>query len=128
LVLHHGAVGGSDWPVTSMNPLEAIQIGLTRRDPAAGSGPAWLPEQTVSLDTLLAAYTRHGAFAAFQEKTTGSIEVGKAADLAVLERDLAQVPAHEIRKVKVLRTFVEGKETFNLAGRESAGGATPPGK
>jgi predicted amidohydrolase YtcJ len=105
-------VGGSDWPVTSMNPLEAIQIGITRRDPAAGPGPAWLPEQAVDLDTLLAAYTIRGAFAAFQEKTTGSIKVGKAADLTVLDRDLAQVPAHEIARVKVLRTFVEGKEVF----------------
>ena len=101
-------VGGSDWPVSSMNPLEAIQIGITRRDPAAGPGPAWLPEHTVDLDTLLAAYTIRGAFAAFQEKTTGSIEVGKLADLAVLDKDLAQVPAHEIARVKVVRTFVEG--------------------
>lgn len=81
-------VGGSDWPVSSMNPLEAIQIGITRRDPAAGSGPAWLPEHTVDLDILLAAYTIQGAFAAFQEKATGSIEVGKRADLVVLDKNL----------------------------------------
>lgn len=105
-------VGGSDWPVTSMYPPAAIQIGITRRDPAAGPGPAWLPEQTVDLSTLLAAYTLRGAFAAFQEKTTGSIEVGKAADLTVLDRNLFKVPAHEIARVKVLRTFVEGKEVF----------------
>jgi len=107
-------VGGSDWPVTSMHPLAAIQIGITRRDPAAGPGPAWLPEQTVDLRTMLAAYTIRGAFAAFQEKTTGSIEVGKAADLAVLDHDLFKVPAHEISRVKVLRTFVDGKEVFRL--------------
>ena len=101
-------VGGSDWPVTSMNPLEAIQIGITRRDPAAGPGPAWLPEHIVDLHTLLAAYTIQGAFAAFHEKATGSIEVGKLADLVVLDKDLTQVPAHEIARVKVVRTFVEG--------------------
>lgn len=105
-------VGGSDWPVSSMNPLEAIQIGITRRDPAAGPGPAWLSEHTVDLDTLLAAYTIRGAFAAFQEKTTGSIEVGKLADLVVLDKDLTQVPAHEIARVKVVRTFVEGRGTW----------------
>ncbi|HBL26285.1 MAG TPA: amidohydrolase [Acidobacteria bacterium] len=105
-------VGGSDWPVSSMNPLEAIQVGLTRRDPGSGSGPAWLPEQTVDLDTLLAAYTLRGAFAAFQEATTGSLEVGKAADLIVLDRDLTRSPPHEIAKVRVLRTFIDGQEAF----------------
>jgi hypothetical protein len=108
-------VGGSDWPVTSMNVPAAMQIGITRRDPGAGPGPAWLPEQTVDLQTLLEAYTIRGAFAAFQEKTTGSIEVGKAADLTVLDRDLFKTPAHEIVRVKVLRTFVDGKEVFRAA-------------
>lgn len=105
-------VGGSDWPVTSMYPPAAIQIGITRRDPAAGPGPAWLPEHTVDLQTLLAAYTIQGAFAAFQEKTTGSIEAGKLADLVVLDKDITQVPAHEIAGVKVVRTFMEGKEVW----------------
>ncbi len=80
-------VGGSDWPVTSMNPLDAIQVAVTRRGPEEGRGLAWLPEETVDLPTMLAAYTIHGAFVNFQEHETGSIEVGKAADLFVFDPD-----------------------------------------
>ncbi len=103
---------GSDWPVTSLNPLDAIQVGVTRRDPAAGPGPAWLPDQLVDRDAMLACYTRNGAFANFEESATGTIETGKAADLIVLDRDPFTVPAAEIAKLRVLLTLVDGQETW----------------
>jgi predicted amidohydrolase YtcJ len=105
-------VGGSDWYVTTMNPLEAIQVALTRRVPNTGAGPAWIPEEVVDLPTMLAAYTINGAYGLFQEHETGSLEVGKAADLVVLDRNLFEIPAHEIGKAKVLLTLLEGKEVY----------------
>lgn len=108
-------VGGSDWSVTSMNPLDAIQVAVTRRGLKDGPGQAWLPQETVDLSLMLAAYTINGAYVNFQEKETGSIEVGKAADLIVLDRNLFDVPRHEIHQVKVLLTVLEGKEVYRDA-------------
>jgi hypothetical protein len=103
---------GSDWPVSSMNPLEAIEVALTRRDPTAGPGPAWIPEERADLATLLAAYTIGGAWAAYRERESGSIEVGKRADLLVIERNLFELPAREIGETRVLRTYFEGREVY----------------
>jgi predicted amidohydrolase YtcJ len=103
---------GSDWPVSSMNPLEAIQTAVTRRGHETGPGPAWIPEETVDLPQMLAGYTINGAFVNFQETDTGSIEVGKAADLIVLDRNLFEIPTHEIHLAKVLFTFLLGKEVY----------------
>jgi predicted amidohydrolase YtcJ len=105
-------VGGSDWSVTSMNPLQAIEVGLTRRAPGSGPGPAWIPEERATLSAMLAAYTINGAWLQRAEAERGSIEVGKLADLVVLERNLFDVPPHEISRVKVVKTLLEGKDRF----------------
>ena len=109
-----GAVvaAGSDWTVSSMNPLEAIQVALTRRGPTDSAGPAWIPEEVVDLTTMLKAYTVNGAYAAFEEKTNGTLEVGKAADLIVLDRDLYRIPVTEIHSAKVLLTVMDGKTVY----------------
>jgi predicted amidohydrolase YtcJ len=109
-----GAViaGGSDWSVSSMNPLEAIQVAVTRRDPAAGPGEAWIPEERVDLATMLRAYTVNGAWLSHEEKWRGSLETGKAADLIVLDRDLFAIPASEIGRARVLLTLLDGREVF----------------
>jgi predicted amidohydrolase YtcJ len=106
---------GSDWPVTSMNPLLAIEVALTRQDPAGGGdGTLTLNEnERVDLDTMLAAFTIQGAWLMRQEKEQGSLEVGKRADLVVLERDLSTIPANEIGEVRVTRTIVGGKTVFD---------------
>lgn len=106
---------GSDWSVTSMNPLDAIQIAITRRGLKEAPGPAWLPDETVDLPLMLASYTINGAFLSFEETETGSIEVGKAADLIVLDRNLFEVAPHEIHNAKVLLTLLEGQEVFRDA-------------
>jgi predicted amidohydrolase YtcJ len=109
-------VCGSDWSVSSMNPLEAIQVAVTRRDPSLASGPAWIPEEVVDLQTMLAGYTINGAYVMFQERETGSVEVGKAADLVVLDRNLFETPPAEIRQAKVLLTLLEGREVYRDPG------------
>lgn len=103
---------GSDWSVSSINPLDAIQTAITRRGLEEGPGPAWIAEETVDLATMIACYTVNGAYVSFQEAEVGSIEVGKAADLAVIDRNLFDIPVQEIHKAKVLLTLLAGKEVF----------------
>lgn len=113
-VARTGAIiaGGSDWSVSSANPLEAIQVAMTRRDPEAPAGPAWIPEEVVDLPTMLAAYTIHGAYLSHEENVRGSIAPGKIADLIVLDRNLFKIPVPEIHAARVLLTFFEGREIY----------------
>jgi predicted amidohydrolase YtcJ len=102
-------INGSDWPVDTLNPFPTMQIALTRQSidglPAAG----FYPDQKLTLEELLAGYTRNGAYAEFMETKVGSLERGKLADLIVLSQDLFQVPASSVGKTKVLLTVVGGK-------------------
>jgi predicted amidohydrolase YtcJ len=104
--------GGSDWSVSSMNPLKAIEVAVRRQDPDAPAGEPFLPEERIALPEAIAAYTIAGAYAAFEEKETGSLEAGKAADLIVLDRNLFEIPPGQISEVKVLLTLLEGKSVF----------------
>lgn len=110
----HGVVvvGGSDWSVTSINPLPAIQVGVTRIDPDQTDATPLLPEQAMSLPAMLAAYTINGAYGMHQEEQTGSLEVGKFADLVILEKNLFAIPVEEIGKVRVVRTILGGKTVY----------------
>jgi predicted amidohydrolase YtcJ len=105
-------VGGSDWSVSSMNPLEAIQVAMTRRAPDDPPGDVWIPEERVDLETMLRAYTINGAWLSHEERARGSLEPGKAADIIVLDRDLFKTPASEVSRAKVLLTLIEGREVF----------------
>jgi predicted amidohydrolase YtcJ len=104
--------GGSDWSVSTINPLPAIEVAITRRSPDAEAGPAWLPDERTDLPTMLAAYTIGSAWASFRERETGSIEAGKRADLVVLDRNLFDVPVAEISDAKVLLTLFGGDEVY----------------
>jgi predicted amidohydrolase YtcJ len=99
-----------------MNPLDGIEVAVTHREPSKGPGPAWLPEERIDLPDAIAGYTIRGAYLDFTEKETGSIEVGKAADLIVLDRNLFEIPPSQIHEAKVLWTLLEGKEVFRAAG------------
>ena len=105
-------VFGSDWPVTTINPLEIIQVAITRRDAFSGPGPAWIPEERIGLAPALAASTIQGAYLDFRDRETGSIEVGKAADLILLDRNLFDVPPHQIHQAKLRMTLVDGVAVF----------------
>lgn len=106
---------GSDYAVTiPCDPLRAIQIGITRSVPGVSDPREVLwPEERATLDQMIASFTGNGAYANFIEDTTGSIEVGKAADLIVLDHNLFSVPAGEIGQVKVVLTFFAGKLVFS---------------
>lgn len=103
---------GSDWSVSSLDPIEGLQVAVTRRDPDEGPGPAWLPDDRVTAAEALMAYTRGGAYEAFQEREVGTLAPGYAADLVVLARDPLAVPAHEIREAKVQLTMLAGAPIY----------------
>ena len=113
-VARTGAViaGGSDWSVSSMNPLEAIEVAMTRRGPDDPPGEPWIPEERTGLETMLRAYTVNGAWLSRDEKTRGTLALGQAADIIVLDRDLFAVPAHEISRIKVLWTLLDGRTVY----------------
>jgi predicted amidohydrolase YtcJ len=103
---------GSDWSVSSPNPLEGIQVALTRQAPKAPRTPPLLPEQAIDLPTALAAYTIGAAQANGFAQDTGSLEAGKAADLIVLSANLFALPPDQIATARVLLTLVEGHPVF----------------
>jgi predicted amidohydrolase YtcJ len=106
---------GSDWSVSSLNPLEAIQVAMTRQGLEEPKRAPMVPEEAIDLATGLAGYTIGSAYANSLEKETGSIEVGKAADLIVIGKNLFDVPANEIAKQKVLLTLVDGQPVYRAS-------------
>jgi predicted amidohydrolase YtcJ len=115
---------GTDWPGTSaseypINPMLGLYAAVTRQtltgEPAAG----WFPEQRITIQDAIRAYTLNTAYANFEEKTKGSIEVGKLADMVVLTKNLLQVSPREILDAQVTLTIVEGKVVYDsrTAGR-----------
>lgn len=109
--------GGSDWSVSSVNPLDAIQVAVTRLALTAPAGtPAWLPDERLDVPTALAAYTIGGAYVSFEERDSGSLEVGKFADLIVLDQKLFALAPERIHDVRVQWTLLEGREVYRAPG------------
>jgi predicted amidohydrolase YtcJ len=104
----------SDYPVSPPpDPLLAIQRGALRRDPLLpqSSSELW-PEEAVTVEQLIAAFTINGAYANFLEDETGSLEVGKSADLVVLSENILELPAERISEAEVLLTLFRGEPVF----------------
>ena len=104
-------VGGSDWDVSSYNPFCAFQTAVTRRGGKRDKKPLNIDER-IPLTTAVDAYTINAAFALKQEATTGSLEVGKRADLVVLDRDIFTVDPDTIGDTKVLMTYLDGRLVY----------------
>jgi predicted amidohydrolase YtcJ len=102
---------GADWSVASANPLEGIEVALTRQAPG-GDRPPLLPGERINLAQALHAYTLDVAYVNHMDKETGSLAVGKSADLVVLDRNLFETPVREIHSAKVLMTMFQGREVF----------------
>ena len=101
--------GGSDWPVTTANPLLEMEVAITRTDTDDRDGPALFPEERLTLDQALTAFTLGSAYVNHSEGDTGSIEVGKRADLAVLDRDIRAPDAGPLGEARVVATLVAGR-------------------
>jgi predicted amidohydrolase YtcJ len=102
---------GSDWPSTSMNPLDGIEVAVTRA-PLGGGKAARQPEERINLAAIIAAYTKNAAWAAREDRIDGSLEAGKAADLIVLDRNLFHVNASTLHKTRVLLTLLDGQPVY----------------
>jgi predicted amidohydrolase YtcJ len=105
---------GSDWPVAPATPLEGIYAAVTRRTLDDKNPDGWVPEQKITVEEALRAYTKDAAYASFEEDIKGTLEPGKLADFVVLDRDLTAVDPVEIRDIKVVQTYVGGKKVFDL--------------
>jgi predicted amidohydrolase YtcJ len=118
---------GSDWPVVTLNPWPGVQNALTRQTTEGNPPGGFVPKERISLEDAIRGYTLGAAFAGHREKTEGSLEPGKVADLIVLARDLFRIEPTEIEKTEVLLTMVGGKVVYqspnwNVASSHSAEG------
>ena len=108
---------GSDWSVSSPDPIEEMHVAVNRQAPASylyggESGDVFLPEERIDLATAIAGFTINAAYVNHLDDVTGSIEVGKFADLAVVDRNLFAHPVEEIHKGTVQATYVQGERVY----------------
>jgi predicted amidohydrolase YtcJ/beta-lactamase class A len=105
-------VFGSDWFVAPLSPILGIHAAVTRQT-IDGKNPAgWVPEEKISVDEAVRAYTAGAAYAEFAEKNKGTLEIGKLADVVVLSQDIFKIKADEIQKTKVTHTIVGGRVVY----------------
>jgi len=110
-LLESGAVlaFGSDWTVAPLNPMEGLKAAVTRQTLDGKHPNGWHPEQKLTLDEAIRAFTVGSAYAEFAENVKGTIAPGKLADLVMLDRDLYAVPPTEIDQARVLLTVMDGR-------------------
>jgi predicted amidohydrolase YtcJ len=107
---------GSDWPVSSPDPLELLHVAVHRTEPGTTeAGQVLMPEERLTLAQSLHAYTMGSAYVNHLENETGSIEVGKFADLVVLDRDLTAAGPGDLLGGQMQLTFVAGEKVFEAA-------------
>ena len=103
---------GSDWFVAPPTPLEGLYAAVTRRTLDDRNPTGWIPEQKISLEDALRAYTRGAAYATFTEKEKGVIAPGTLADFAIIDRDLTKVAPEAIRDAHIALTAVGGRVVY----------------
>lgn len=108
---------GSDWPGTSaalyhMHPKYLIYAAVARKTLTGEPEEGWFPEQRISVEEAIKAYTINNAYAAFEDDIRGSLEVGKLADITIFDRNLIKIPEEEILQAEVTYTIVDGKIVF----------------
>jgi len=107
---------GSDWFVAPATPLEGIYAAVTRRTLDDRNPGGWVPEQKITVEQALRAYTSGAAYAAFRDKELGTLAPGMLADLVVIDRDITRVPPETIRDAKVMVTIVGGRVVYDRDG------------
>jgi len=108
---------GTDWPGTAaaeypINPMFGIYAAVTRQTLTGQPENGWFPDEKITIEEAIKAYTLNTAYANFEDNIKGSIEAGKLADLAVLSRNLLEIPLEDILQTKVLYTIVGGKIVY----------------
>jgi predicted amidohydrolase YtcJ len=119
--LDHGVrlAFGTDWPVAPLEPMLTLYAATTRATLDGKNPIGWFPEQKLTIKEAIEAHTMGSAYAEFQENEKGSITAGKLADMVLLSDDVLNIDPVKIRDVKVLKTWVGGKLTYdaNVASR-----------
>ena len=114
---------GSDWPVVTLNPWPGVQNALTRKTAEGDPPNGFVPQERISLEHAIRAYTLGAAFAGHRERIEGSIEPGKLADLIILARDLFKIEPNQIADMEVLLTMVGGKTVYQAPSWPATGAA-----
>jgi hypothetical protein len=100
---------GSDWPVAPLNPIAGIYAAVTRRTTDGKNPDGWVPEQKVTVEEAVRAFTSGAAYAEFEETKKGIIKAGQLADVVLLNRDIFQIPPEEIKDARVQMTITGGR-------------------
>jgi len=103
---------GTDWNVALLNPMLGIYAAVTRRTLDDKNPNGWIPEQKISVEEAVRAYTLGSAYAEFQENAKGSISIGRLADFVILSDDIFTINPNDIGKTKVLTTVMNGKIVY----------------
>lgn len=103
---------GSDWTVAPLDPLAGIYAAVTRRTLDGKNPQGWIPEEKITVEQAVQAYTSKAAWSEFSEKEKGTLQAGKLADLVVIDRDIFSLEPEEIVKARVLLTMVDGRVVF----------------
>ena len=105
---------GSDWTVAPLNPLTGIKASVTRQTLDGKHPNGWVPEQKISVDEAVKAYTVGSAYAEFADAAKGTISEGKLADLVMLDRDIYEVEPGAIDEVRVVMTIMDGRVIYQM--------------
>jgi predicted amidohydrolase YtcJ len=113
-LLQSGAVVafGTDWPVAPLNPLFGIYAAVTRRTVDNKNPDGWIPSEKISVEDAIKCYTLNAAYASFEDKIKGSIEVSKLADFVVLSEDILSIDPDNIKNVQVEITVFDGEIVY----------------
>ncbi|MDG2523015.1 amidohydrolase [Caulobacter segnis] len=103
---------GSDWPVGPLDPITGIHAAVARQTLDDANPGGWLPNEKITVEQAMTAYTTANAHAGFQEDRLGQLTVGYLADIVVLDADPLSAPVDKLRKIKVLRTIVNGRQRY----------------
>jgi len=103
---------GTDWPVEPFDVMPNLYAAVTRQNPDGEPKGGWYPRERLTMEEALTAYTFGSAYATFEENLKGSIEVGKLADIVVLDRDLLTASPKDVLKTRVLYTLFGGKVVY----------------
>ncbi|HET6861409.1 MAG TPA: amidohydrolase family protein, partial [Pyrinomonadaceae bacterium] len=103
---------GTDWTVAPLNPMLTIYAAVTRRTLDGKNPNGWIPEQKISVEEAVQAYTVGSAYAEFQEAVKGSLAAGKLADFIIVDRDIFKTKPEELEKGIVVMTIVDGRVVY----------------
>jgi len=106
---------GSDYPVESPNPFPGLAAAISRQDMNGQPPGGWIPEERVTFEQALSAFTRDAAYAGFGEQKFGALEPGKWADFIIVDRDVSAADPQALARTQVLETWVAGKKIWSAS-------------